>query len=903
MSDKQTQHSTLWYACSVEVLAGLLDTDVAAGLTDEEGLRRLVAHGPNELPAATLPSPIRLFIAQFSSLVIWILIGASLVSGLLQEWIDAVAIMAIVSLNAVLGFIQEYKAERSLAALKMQSVPVARVLRDGRVRSIPAREVVPGDMLVVEAGDHVPADARLFSATAMRTQEATLTGESAPVEKSIDVVEGERVPVGDQRNMLFLGTDVTAGKGRAIVVATGIHTELGHIASLIQEARAAPTPLQRRLDQLGTILLLLTLGVVTIVFFLGLLRGETLVEMFLTAVSLAVAAIPESLPAILTITLALGTTTMAARHALIRHLPAVETLGSTTVICTDKTGTLTKNAMTVTRLYLDGFQYEVTGEGYTPTGGIRALGSSIPQSMHGLDDLLQAGALCNDARLVHTPDGWSILGDPTEGALLVAAAKRSLWKDHLEARQPVLGEVPFDPQRKLMTVVRRVNDEAIAYVKGAPDVLLQRCTHRLTVDGLVIHLDEESRATILTANEAFAREALRVLALSRRPLQRVPDEFRSEHLEHDLIWLGLAAMKDPLRAEAKEAVRACNQAGIRTVMITGDHKETALAIARELGIANRHGSLSGVEMDHLSDAALTARVEQIAVYSRVSASHKLRVVKAWQARGAIVAMTGDGVNDAPAVKEADIGVAMGLSGTDVTKEASDMIVTDDNFASIAAAVEEGRGIYENIRKAVHYLLSCNVSEITLMLLASLFALPLPLLPIQILWINLVTDGFPALALAVDPITPDLMQRPPRSPQQRFLTARRVRVIIVQGLFLGLIALSIFSYSLYGLNQRVEQARTMTFTVLVLVQLFHAFNCRSDRYSLFTLGLWTNGALVWAVSGSLLLQTGITLTPWVRDIFDTALPDPRLWQVVLALGLLPVMVTEIWKALRFGRSLS
>ena len=903
-----------WHTLTPEALSVELRSNPESGLTAREARRRLTEHGPNELPESPPASPLTLFLAQFASLIVWVLIGAAVISGLLADWVDTAAILAIVVLNAALGFIQEYRAERSLAALKKLSVTTARVIRDGAVRSILARELVPGDLIQVEAGDHVPADARLVYATALRTQEAALTGESTPIDKTDETLTSEAMPLADKANMVFLGTTVAAGKGRAVVVATGLGTELGCIATLMRSTGLEETPLQRRLEQLGHVLLYLSLGIVTVVFLLGLLRGEPLVSMFLTAVSLAVAAIPEGLPAIVTITLALGVTRMVKRHALIRRLPAVETLGSTTVICTDKTGTLTKNEMTVTRLWVDGRTYEVTGEGYAPVGEIREAsreslsvirdplseqtGYGERKTENGLRDLLTAAVLCNGAVLREEQGTWRIIGDPTEGALLVAAAKLHLLKDQLESEYQFLGEVPFDPERKLMTVVRKTSGGVVAYVKGAPDILLTRCTRYLTAEGTVVSLTEPARQAILSANAAFAHEALRVLGMARRPLETEPGGSRAEELERDLIFLGLAAMKDPLRPEAKVAVRTCGEAGIKTVMITGDHKETAVAIARELGILDGDvQALSGMELDALSDEALAGQVEQVAVYARVSAEHKLRIVRAWKARGAIVAMTGDGVNDGPAVKAADIGVAMGLTGTDVTKEASDMVVTDDNFASIAAAVEEGRSIYENIRKSIHFLLSCNISEIMLMLLATLFALPLPLLPVQILWINLVTDGLPALALAVDPADPDLMRRRPRSPQERFLTVRRMQLLFGQGSFIALITILVFVYCLYGMDQNLERARTLTFTVLVLAQLFHAFNCRSDRRSLFAIGLWTNKSLLWAVAGSAVLQATIILNPWTQEVFKAAPLNPEQWALAFGLGVLPLLAMESWKAAR------
>lgn len=890
--------SILWHTLAANTLTDKLHANVELGLTESEARNRLTTYGPNVLPEPPRPSAFSLFLSQFTSLIVWVLIGAAIVSGLLQEWVDAAAIIAIIILNAALGFTQEFRAERSLAALKKLSVTSARVIRDGTLRSLPARELVSGDLIQVEAGDHVPADARLVYATSLQTQEAALTGESTPVDKTAEALIGDDIALADRHNLLFLGTNVTAGKGRALVVATGRETELGRIATMIQKAGVEPTPLQRRLEQLGHVLLYLSLAIVTVVFALGLLRGEPPVEMFLTAVTLAVAAIPEGLPAIVTITLALGVTRMVKRHALIRRLPAVETLGSTTVICTDKTGTLTKNEMTVTQLFVDGKTLEVTGEGYSPTGTIQQAGHPLTSDLPaGVRALLTASVLCNGASLQHRQGTWQIVGDPTEGALLVVAAKGHLLKESLEADHPFMGEVPFDPERKMMTVVRRTLPGLIAYVKGAPDVLLRCCTHQMTTDGTVISLAESLRQQIMTANHTFAQQALRVLGVAYRPLAEAPAAFHAKALEQDLTFLGLLAMKDPLRPEAKTAVAACREAGIRTVMITGDHKDTAIAIARELGIMDRESqALSGLELDRLTDTALAQQIAATTVYARVSAAHKLCIVQAWQAQGAIVAMTGDGVNDAPAVKKADIGIAMGLTGTDVTKEAADMVVTDDNFASIVAAVEEGRGIYDNIRKAVHYLLSCNLSEILLMLLATVFFLPLPLLPVQILWINLVTDGLPALALAVDPSAPDLMRQPPRSPQERFLTRHRLLLLSGQGLFLALATLLGFVFCVYGKDHDLAEARTLTFTVMVMAQLFHAFNCRSDRHSLLTLGLRTNQPLLWAAGGSVLLQVGIILNPWTRTVFDIVPLHPYQWLLAVGLGILPLLGVEVWKTL-------
>ncbi len=908
-----------WHAVSADALALELRTHPEAGLGADEAVRRQQSEGFNDLPEAPPPSLVKLFLSQFTSVIVWVLIGAAVIAGLLEDWLDAAAILAIVLLNGVLGFVQEFRAERSLAALRKMSVATARVFRDGVFRSIPARELVLGDLIVLEAGDRVPADARLIYATNFQTQEASLTGESTPIQKHANPIAGSDIPLAERKNVAFMGTVVVSGKARAFVMATALHTELGRIAEMIQkatEAERTETPLQRRLQQFGYTLLWLALAVVAVVFVLGYLRGEPAILMLLTAVSLAVAAVPEGLPAVVTITLALGVTRMARRHALIRRLPAVETLGSATVICSDKTGTLTKNEMTVTRLFSGDRVFEVMGDGYEPVGEIvetvkveakakdvqELLAMTRPQpepsSRGAVRELLTAAVLCNGATLRQEEGAWRILGDPTEGALLVAAAKAALTVQTLGSANHFLGEVPFDSERKMMTIVWRTSEGPVAYVKGAPDVLLRHCTHRLIMDGKEELLTESIRAAILDANASFAHQALRVLAMARRRLDREPDDYRAQALEDQLVFLGLAAMKDPLRPEAKAAVKACHDAGIRTVMITGDHKDTATAIAEELrGDKEPIQSLSGTELDRVSDDELVRTVEDVAVYARVSAEHKLRIVKAWKARGAIVAMTGDGVNDAPAVKAADIGVAMGITGTDVTKEAADMVVTDDNFASIAAAVEEGRGIFDNIRKTIYFLLSCNVSEVLVMLFAALIGLPLPLLPIQILWMNLVTDGFPALALAVDPKSPDLMKQPPRRPEARLLDGSTLLAIGAQGLMLGAISLGAFAYSLYGLHQEVDQARTVAFTVMVVAQLVHAFNCRSERLSLFQVGLWTNRPLLLAFSLSLGIQIAVLTVPAAAQVFKIAPLPLEDWVMMGALGLLPFFIMELTKALR------
>jgi P-type Ca2+ transporter type 2C len=893
-----------WHHLPSEMLAKELQTSVDGGLSEVEARQRLQREGFNELPEAPPHSLLRLFISQFTSVIVWVLIGAAIISGLLQDWLDAAAIFAIVFLNGLLGFVQEFRAEQSLAALRKMSVAMARVVRDHLVRSIPAREVVPGDLILLEAGDRIPADARLIYGTNFQSQEASLTGESTPVHKTAAALDRAEVSLADRTNMVFMGTTAVTGKARALVVSTALHTELGRIASLIQqasEAERAETPLQKRLEQFGYTLLWLALAVVAVVFVLGYWRGEPLLAMFLTSVSLAVAAVPEGLPAVVTITLAVGVTAMAKRHALIRKMPAVETLGSATVICTDKTGTLTKNEMTVTKLFAGDGAFDVTGEGYEPIGTIReALGEgrearreSLPQ---GLRRLLTTAVLCNGASLREENGAWQVIGDPTEGALLVVAAKVALRKEDLEQTAPFEDEIPFDAERKMMTVIRGTSEGSMAYIKGAPDILLARCTYRMTLNGVIKPLSDQQRKTILERNASLAQQALRVLAVAQRRMEHRDSSRAADSVEQELVFLGLFAMKDPLRPEAKEAVRLCREAGIKTVMITGDHKETAIAIASELGLYDGDGTaLAGSEINLLTDEQLAESVERITVYARVSAEHKLRIVQAWKRKGAIVAMTGDGVNDAPAIKAADIGVAMGLAGTDVTKEASDMVVTDDNFASIAAAVEEGRGVFDNIRKTVHFLLSCNVSEVLVMLFATLLGFPLPLLPIQILWMNLVTDGIPALALAVDPKAPDLMKRSPRRPEARLLDSGRLLEIGGEGLILGIIALGAFSYSLYGLHRDLDQARTVAFTVMVMAQLVHSFNCRSERLSLFQLGVGTNRALLLAFLLSLGMQVTILTATGATAIFKVVPLPIEDWVLMGIAGALPFVLMELRKA--------
>ena len=859
------------------------------GLSEAVAARRLTEEGPNLLPEAVPASVVRLFVGQFANIMIGVLAGAALLSGWLGEWADASAILAIIVLNGIMGFVQEYKAERSLAALKRMSETTARVIRDGRRRHIPARELVVGDLIELEAGDHVPADGKLLYAASLMTQEALLTGESLPAQKTCQPLAPD-TPLAERRNEVFQGTAVVAGRAYAVVTATGIRTELGRIATLVDKTTREPTPFQRRWEELGRVLVVLTLVISAAVFALGVIRGEPVFGMFLTAVSLAVAAIPEAVPVIVTMTLALGVIKMVSRHALIRRLPAVETLGATTILCTDKTGTLTKNQMTVVSLFVGERQFEVTGDGYVPVGDIYEAGRRLSNAPLSVRALLTAGSLCNHASLSERGGSWDIDGDPTEGAILVAAAKIGLLKAPLEAEHPFVDEVPFDSERKMMTVVRLTFGETEAYVKGATGEVLRHSTRYAADGGSLLPIDERYRALVHEMEHSYAKQALRVLAVARRTLHPRPGRIDGE-VERRLVFLGLIAMRDPIRPEARSAVGLLHSAGIRTVMITGDQRDTADAIASDLGLRGDRDTVTGAELDVMSDDELRRRVQKIAVYARTTAEHKLRIVQAWQAHGEVVAMTGDGVNDAPALKQADVGIAMGLSGTEVTKDAADMVVTDDNIASIAAAVEEGRVIYANIQKAVSYLLSHNFGEILVMLGAGIAGLPLPLLPVQILWINLVTDSLPALALAVDPSEPDVMRRPPRRRGEGYFSTGRIRVIVGRGVLMGTLSLAAFVYALHGGGMGLERARTLVFTILVWTQVLQAGIWRSDVKTQMELGLFTNRPLNAAILVSLMLQSIILIFEPLPSVFAVVELRPHEWLIALVVAWLPVPLLE------------
>jgi Ca2+-transporting ATPase len=832
-------------------------------------------------------------------LLIWILIAAAIISGLLGERLDAGAILAIVVLNGILGFVQEGRAEQALAALRKLSSPRAKVVRDGRPQNVPAAELVPGDRIDLEAGDRVPADVRLVNTAAFRVEEAALTGESAPADKDhVEVLEAP-APLGDRVNMAYMGTTVSAGTAAGVVVATGMSTEIGQIAGMLQQQSVEQTPLQRRLAELGKTLVFIVLVVVAVIFVAQVLREGQLVEAFLLSVSLAVAAVPEGLSAVVTVALALGLQRMAKRNALIRRLPSVETLGAVTVICSDKTGTLTRNQMTVREIEAGGRQYDVTGGGYEPAGEFRVNAARI-DPRHDHPALLQAltvAAWCSRAQVTDAAGGdngnWELVGDPTEGALVVAAMKAGIRATGREQR--IVHEIPFSSDRKAMSVVARPGDDGqlFMYTKGAPEVVLHKCTQELFGSD-VRPLTDERRRELLQSAHAMAERALRVLGLAYREASE-----ERKLGETNLIFAGLAGMMDPPRDEAREAVGRCLTAGIRPVMITGDHPVTAGAIARSLGILGEgQRVVVGTELDRIDDQQLRAGVEQVPVYARVTAAHKMKIIGAWRSRGHVVAMTGDGVNDAPAIKAADVGIAMGITGTDVTKEASDMVLTDDNFASIVNAVEQGRTIHDNIRKFIHYLLATNAGAVLLMLGAMLAGWPAPLVAIQILWINLVTDALPAMALGTERPEPNVMRRPPNSPTEHVITPRGARIILFHGFLVGLVTAVAF-YTVYrGREDHIAEARTAAFVTFVFTKLAFSFGYRSFTYTFPELGLFESPKLLGAVVVSGLLQLAVVTIPALRPGFRVVLLSSTWeWVMIGLLALTPVTVVELTKLIR------
>ena len=865
------------------------------GLSETEAARRLVDYGPNELQALHRISPWAILFEQFKNVLIVILIFATALSFFLGHVVEAIAITIILLFAVLLGFVQEYRAERAIEALREMAAPAATVIREGNEREVPARELVPGDVILLVAGDKVPADVRLLEAVNLQVEESALTGESVAVTKHIAPLETAELAIGDRKNLAYAGTVITYGRGRAVVVATAMATEFGKIAQMLQEVETGKTPLQEHLDKVGRALARVAFAVVAVIIGLGLLRGQPFFEMLIFGVALAVAVVPEALPAVVTISLAIGVKRMIKRNALVRRLPAVETLGSTSVICSDKTGTLTKDEMTVRRIYVAGESLEVSGAGYEPKGTFTSTGAPV-EVFESLAMLLRAGTLCSDARVVPDETGgrWMVKGDPTEGALVVAAAKAGLEKSELEREFPRAGEIPFSSEAKRMTTLHETPAGLIAYSKGAPEFILDSCTRQLTEAGET-ELRGAGKAEILDTAQGMASEALRVLAIAYKR------EATLEDAERDMTFLGLVGMIDPPRSEAQSAVEECKAAGIKVVMITGDHPLTARAVASELGILNSGRLLTGAELEVMDEEEFRDEVEAIEVYARVSPAHKLRVVTALKEKGHVAAMTGDGVNDAPALKKADIGIAMGITGTDVTKEAAAMTLTDDNFASIVAAVEEGRGIFSNIKKYLMYLLSSNIGEIGLMAGATLAGLPLPLSAVQILYVNLATDGLPALALAVDPPENDLMQRPPREPRSGIFTRPVVLLMLVGGLWSTLVNLGLFWWVLTS-GRSVQEAMTMTFVSLVLIQFFKAYNFRSDRHSVLRrpfANKWLNLAILW----ELFMLALIIYLPLLHEVFDTFYLTLRDWLVVvgLALTISPVLELTKWIERRKGRA--
>jgi Ca2+-transporting ATPase len=932
----QVHPKPAWYKLDSTELLNRLGTD-AQGISEAEAGRRLAEHGPNELTERAAKSPWRILWEQFTATMVVILIVAAVIAGSLGELKDTIAILSIVVLFGLLGFLQEYRAEKAMAALKKLAVPNVRVYRDGQVRETSARDLVPGDVILLEAGNLVPADCRLLESANLRIQEATLTGESEPVEKVTTTLAGPDLPLGDRRNMAYMGTIVTYGRGRAVVTATGMQTELGHIAGLIQGVAQEQTPLQRRLDQVGKMLAIVALGIAGVIFVQGWLRGEELRLIFLTMVSIAVAVIPEGLPAVVTITLALGAQRMLKRQALIRKLPAVETLGSVTVICSDKTGTLTENRMTVTVIDVAGHRLDLNEDmrHHTPTLNVEPDPTWQSQPFP-LGLLLAGGALCNDA-LLKADNGagqkFHAIGDPTEGALVVAAAKFGLWKADLDQKLPRVAELPFDSERKRMTTVHKLEDcrsriegtsklpssiyhllssifsqpPYLAFTKGAVDGLLEIATH-VWVDDRTELLTEQWRSRIEAANMQLAQNGMRVLGVACRSLETVPSNGHQASLEQNLTFLGMVGIIDPPRPEVKEAVATCQAAGIRPIMITGDHPLTAQHIARELGIAQNGRVLTGQDLAALTVEDLRSVVEEVSVYARVSPEHKLKVVQALQERGHIVAMTGDGVNDAPALKKADIGVAMGITGTDVSKEAADMVLRDDNFATIVAAVEEGRVIYDNLRKFIKFSIAGNIGKVSVMLFGPLLAflvppemekeLLVPLLPLQLLWLNLLTDGLLGLGLGVEPAERNTMRRPPRAPNESIFAHGLGWHILRMGLLIAVIALAVGYW--YDATDRAH-TQTMVFTTLALAQIWQAFGIRSGQDSLFRVGLLSNKPLLAAAVVVLVLQLAVLYTPFLQNFFQTRSLLPIDLVISIAASSLVFIAVELEKWLARRRN--
>lgn len=886
-----------WHKMSKEEIISSLETDPHQGLSDDEVNKRLSEYGTNELKEEEKKSFLSKLIEQFSDFLILILIAAALISFFVGEGKDAIVILAIVVLNAFLGIYQEGKAEKSLEALKKMASPTAKVIRNGHLSEVPASTLVPGDIVSLDAGDIIPADLRLIESSNLKIEEASLTGESVPVEKDSSIVFQEDVSLGDRKNMAYMGTSITYGRGKGVVVETGHNTEIGKIATMIQTYEDEDTPLQKQLNKLGKFLGITTIVICIVVFLVGLLQGRELLEMFMVSISLAVAAIPEGLPAIVTIVLAIGMNRMVKRNAIVKRLLAVETLGSTTVICSDKTGTLTQNEMTVVKVYTNDKIIDVTGTGYDIYGEFKIGNENIGDTEF-LNTLLHIAVLDNDADLEKTADGYKVIGDPTEGALVTLAAKGNIQKSSANEKYPRIEEIPFDSSRKMMTTFHKnyIPNKIVSFTKGAPDIVINRCS-KIKIEDKILDLTDEMKKEILEVNNRFSEDALRVLALAYREYDELPEDISPENNEIDMTFVGLVGMIDPPRPEAKEAIKKCKEAGIKTIMITGDYKETAFAIAKELGMAeSKEEAMMGDEINKVSDEELKEIVKKVKVFARVSPEHKVRIVTALKENGEIAAMTGDGVNDALALKKADIGVSMGITGTDVAKNTADMILTDDNFASIVAAVEEGRIIYSNIKKFVAFLLSCNIGEILIVFTSILLNLPVPLIAIQLLWLNLVTDSFPALALGVEKGDPDIMKIPPRNPDEPILTGKLLIRIALQSIAISVASLLSYIWGLSTYNGDLTKARTVIFACLITAELLRAFSNRSLNYTLFKIGFFTNKTMVYAVLASFALLLVVIYVPFLQPIFHTAALGLYDWCVILGLAIIPLIVGELSKTL-------